>query len=95
MSQKFISLLPERARAQEEEPLQKSFDLNAVEVVVHLSDGRRCAAQAGPKYDRTRRRRKSFGSLELVVTGASQPPQIYSILRRKKSAIVLVKKKKT
>ena len=48
MSQKFISLLPERARAQEEEPLQKSFDLNAVEVVVHLSDGRRCAAQAGP-----------------------------------------------
>ena len=35
MSQKFISLLYERARAQEEEPLQKSFDLNAVEVVVH------------------------------------------------------------
>ena len=62
--------------------------------LLSISDGRQCAAQAGPKYDRTRRRRKSFGSLELVVTGASQPPQIYSILRRKKSAIVLVKKKK-
>ena len=45
--------------------------------LLSISDGRQCAAQAGPKYDRTRRRRKSFGSLELVVTGASQPPQIY------------------
>ena len=62
--------------------------------LLSISDGRQCAAQAGPKYDRTRRRRKSFGSLELVVTGASQPPQIYSILRRKKSAIVLVKEEK-